>query len=185
MPAIEINYGNCGLVPTSADLPNVSGSAYTATDLSVGDFCFVCADSRMYYCTNAASGAATWTCPEKTERVIVGTWGVTTAASETDNGLDLAGVTDGAFRCIRAGTLTGLSVVASAAFTGANCTVAVYKNGTVTALSCLFTDGVTTSATDTDAGISVSAGDLVTVKYTSGAIGNTPAVSAQVELTYS
>jgi hypothetical protein len=116
--------------------------------------------------------------------VVFGTFGATLAAGQTDNGLDIGGNTDGGIRVARAGFITALTSVASAAPTVANVTVAVYKNGTVTAITSTYTAAVTTSATATGS-VSVAAGDILTVKYTSGAIGNTPVMTAQIEVTYS
>lgn len=186
---------NAGLdwftVQSAAELPNVSGAAIQSADVVPGARAYV-ADVGLYICETATAGAAVWRPAIASgsgvvvgaQRVLVGTWGVTLAAAQTDNGLDIGGATDGGIRVIRAGVISGIAAVASAAPSVADVTVAVFKNGTVTALTVTFTAGVTTSASATGS-VTVAAGDILTVKYTSGAIGNTPVMTAQVELTYS
>lgn len=186
---------NAGLdwftISSTAELPNVSGAAIQSTEVVAGARAYV-ADVGLYICEDATAGAAVWRPAIASgsgvvvgaQRVIVGTWGATTAASQTDNLLDIGGNANGGARVIRAGVISGLSTVASAAFADAGVTAAVYKNGTITAITVTYTAGATTSASATGS-VTVAAGDIITVGYTSGATSNTPVLTAQVEITYS
>ena len=52
--------GHWGEAPAATDLPNVN-NATTQTDfLKVGHTCAVDADKKLYSCTLATKGAATW-----------------------------------------------------------------------------------------------------------------------------
>jgi len=178
-------------VQSAAQLPNVAAATIQTDDLFVGARAYV-ADAGLYICTDATANAAVWVNVASgggsgaagVGTVVFGTFGATLAAGQTDNGLDIGGNTDGGIRVARAGFITALITVASAAVTVANITVTVFKNGVATAVTSTYTFGVTTSATATGS-VAVAAGDILTVKYTSGAIGNTPILTAQIEVTYS
>ena len=52
--------GHWGSAPAATDLPNVNNATTQSDYLKVGHTCAVEADSKLYSCTKADKGAATW-----------------------------------------------------------------------------------------------------------------------------
>lgn len=115
----------------------------------------------------------------------VGGWAEVLAASQTDNVVNRVVSTAGGYVAKRAGSITGFSAALSAAATSAAVNCRVAKNGTaITATQLDFTAGGNTTdyATFTAGTIQFVAGDVLTVVYTSLAIGNTPTLSCDIEI---
>ncbi len=123
------------------------------------------------------------------QRQDVGPFAEALAATQTDSVINFGGVAVG-WVARRAGSLTGLSGALSTAITGAGteAVVSVAKNGTVFASSPTNTftaDGteVKDAATAAIGACTFVADDVLTVIYTSTAIGNTPTLVATIEVT--
>lgn len=107
------------------------------------------------------------------------------AASQTNARMNCGGVAL-SYVAKRSGSITGLSVQMSSAVTGGSVVVSVHKNGTLQAGSSLTLSGSETTERgvfpkDT-VGLTFVAGDVLDVRYTSGAIGETPAILAAMEI---
>jgi|SRR5579859_918304 len=120
----------------------------------------------------------------------VGPFYETMAASQTAVALKFGGAVGLGWVAPRAGSVTAVSAEVDAAVTGSGLQAAlrVYKNGALlaAALDMVFTQaGANTKVTATFAAglYTFAAGDVITVVCTSGAITNTPNVSATLEAT--
>lgn len=107
------------------------------------------------------------------------------AASQTGARLECGGVVL-SYVAKREGSVTGLSVQMSEVVTGGTVTVSVYKNGTILADTSLTLSGSETTERvallPNTTGLTYVAGDRLDVRYTSGAIGETPALLAAMEI---
>lgn len=131
----------------------------------------------------ATVAAALDTLADTSRRMILGAGQETSSASQTDNVINLGGAT--ALPQVRAGSITGFRVTLDTAPTVANIAVSVYKSGSAVAATTLtfVPAGATTQVVTLDVGVSTFlATDTLSLGYTSGAIGNTPIITAIVEI---
>jgi hypothetical protein len=172
-----LDWGNFA---TTAQLPNASGATIQTGDVQVGARAFVIG-SGYYYCTTATEGAAVW---GTLARSVLGTGTEVAAASQTDNVININGAAS--IPMVRAGSITGFRVTLSGAPTVANIAVSIYKNGSIVAATTLtfVPAAAATQVVTINAGSSTYlATDVLSLGYTSGAIGNTPTITATIEIT--